>query len=327
MKALVIGATGFIGHHIVNELISKGIQVKVLLRSTSDITHLAKKPVELAYGNIFDLNSLNEHTKNVDLIFSAFGILGQWNIPDQDYWEANTEAIKRILASCRNNNIKQFIHISSAGVLGPLPDGVAADESYPHNPSNIYERTKCEAEKEVLHYGETEGIPFTIIRPEFVYGPGDTHVLGLFRAIKTKRFVLLGNGQSYLHPTYIDDLIHGISRCIANQSAVGKTYLITGPRPYTVKELAMIIAEELGVRLLNIAIPLVLAHAAAKVLEFGARAARFEPPLTKTRVRFFTENRAFSNQKAQAELKYDPKVDFREGVRRTIRWYRDNGYL
>ena len=327
MKALVIGGTGFIGSHIVKNLISKDIEVRVLIRKKSDIKRLSDKRIELKYGDISDIDSLREHTKDVDLVYSAFGILGQWGILEQIYWEVNTKGVKNLLESCLNRKIKQFIHISSAGVLGPLPPGVVADESFPYNPSNVYEKTKCEAEKEILNYGKKQGIPFIIIRPEFVYGPGDTHVLGLFKAIKAKRFVLLGTGRSLLHPTYIDDLIQGINLCIENKNSVGKIFLITGNKPIAVKELAKIIAKEAGVRLPKIKIPLFFANATAKILELGTRVSNFEPLLTTSRVKFFTENRAFSYEKARNELGYVPKVDFREGVRKTIHWYEENGYL
>ena len=327
MRALVIGGTGFIGSHIVKYLLSESIEVSVLIRRESNISHLADKRIEFKYGNISDVNSLFEHTKDIDLVYSVFGILGRWGIPDQKYWEINTDGVKNLLDSCLNQNIKQFLHISSAGVLGPFSNGIVADESFPYNPSNIYEKTKCEAEKEILDYGKKHGIPFTIIRPEFVYGPGDMHVLGLFKSIEAKRFVFLGNGSSLLHPTYIDDLIQGIHLCTYNQNTLGKIFLITGDRPVTVKELAKTIAEELNVSLPKIKIPLFFANATANILEFGAKIANFEPLLTKSRVKFFTENRAFSYEKARNKLGYVPKVEFREGVKRTIRWYRENRYL
>lgn len=327
MKALVVGGTGFIGGHIVRNLLSKGIRVRVLVRSSRNLGDLDHKEIELVNGSIFETNSLRDSMKDVDFVYSAFGILGQWNVPEQIYWEVNTKGVRNLLEACSSCRIKQFIHMSSAGVLGPLPDGVVADESFPYNPSNVYEKTKCEAEKEILSCGEKQGIPFTIIRPEFVYGPGDTHVLGLFKAIGAKKFVLPGNGRSFLHPTYIDDLIYGISLCTNNENAMGKIYLITGERPVTVKELAEIIAEESGVRLRRIRMPLVFANVAAMIVEMGAKVGGFKPPLTRSQVKFFTENRAFSYQKARSELGFEPRVDFGEGVKRTMRWYRENGYL
>jgi len=327
MKALVIGGTGFIGSHIIKDLISKGIHVRALVRKSSNIDSLPHQGIELKFGNILEISTIKNCTKNIDLVFSAFGILGGWGIPEKTYWEVNFKGVKNLLESCIDRNIKQLIHISSAGVLGPLTDGVVADESFPYNPSNVYERTKCEAEKEIMKFCKEQQIGYTIIRPEFVYGPGDTHVLGLFKGIKTRKFVLLGNGKSLLHPTYIDDLIQGISLCTNNTSAFGKIYLVTGNRSVNVKELSGIIAMQLGVPMHKLKIPIVFATATAVILESAGKILNFEPVLTKTRVKFFTENRAFSYQKANCELGYLPEIDFREGVKKTIRWYRDNGYL
>lgn len=327
MKALVAGGTGFIGSHIVEDLISRGIEVRVLVRESSPPGLLPAQGVEFKYGNVLDGHSLREHTRDVDLVFSAFGVLGQWGIPDRTYREINTGGVKNLIESCLDCNVKQFIHISSAGVLGPLPAGVVADESFPCNPSNIYERTKCEAEDVIIKTAEKHGIPYTIIRPEFVYGPGDTHVLGLFKAVLSRRFVILGNGRTTLHPTFIDDLIQGVRLCTDNHKALGKIFLITGEGFITVQEMAEIIADELHVRLPGIKVPLGIANTMARVFELGGRVVHFEPPLTWSRVRFFTENRAFSSQKAREELGFVPQVGFRKGVRRTIRWYREKAYL
>jgi nucleoside-diphosphate-sugar epimerase len=327
MKAFIVGGTGFIGGHIVNNLLSKEVEIRVLSRKTMNTTKLTYKGIEYVSGDILEIDSFRKYTKDVDIVYSAFGILGQWSLPERAYWEINTRGVRNLLEGCLDSNIRQFIHISSAGVLGPLVTGVVADETFPFNPSNVYEKTKSEAEKEILKFAERQRLPFTIVRPEFVYGPGDTHVLGLFRAIKNRRFLLLGNGKSLLHPTYIDDLIEGINLCTSNKNAIGKTFLITGERPITVRELAETIAAELGVRLPRIRVPVPVARIVATLLESAAKVGRFEPMLTNSRIRFFTENRAFTYQKAKAELGFLPKMDFREGVRRTTRWYQENGHL
>ena len=327
MKALVVGGTGFIGKHIVKDLVSKGFQVKVLTREHSRHERLNHEQIEYEYGNVSDIESLKKCTRDVDLVYSAFGILGRWGIADQVYWDINSSGVENLLKSCLDYDIKQFIHISSAGVLGPLPDSVIADESFPINPSNPYEASKSDAERQLRIYGNRYGIPFTIIRPEFVYGPGDMHVLGLFKAIKAGHFILLGNGKSLLHPTYIDDLIQAIAFCTNNRNAFGETYLITGERPLTVEEVARTMAEEMEKSISNLSLPLPIARAAANVLEVAGKLFDFEPPLTISRVKFFTENRAFTNEKAYNELGYITQISFREGVKRSIRWYKDEGYL
>ena len=89
MKALVAGGRGFIGQHIVKDLVSKGYQVRVLLRKESKNVHLKHEQIELKYGDISDIHSLKECTRDVDVVYSAFGILGHWGIPEQAYWDIN----------------------------------------------------------------------------------------------------------------------------------------------------------------------------------------------------------------------------------------------
>ena len=327
MKAFVTGATGFIGGHIVEDLLSTGIEVRVLIRDKRRAGAFEEKGVECVVGDILDENVLGRGTRDADIVFSAFGILGGWGIPERRYRDINTRGVELLLESCLGRGIRQFIHVSSAGVLGPIPDGAVADETFPPRPSNVYERTKAEAERRVSEVGLAEGIPFTIIRPEFVYGPGDRHVLHLFRTIRDQRFYVLGAGRSLLHPTYIEDLIRGIRLCVNNPGAVGKIYLITGERPYAVDEFARIIAEELAVALPGIKIPLSLARIAAKAMETGARITRRNPLLTTSQVRFFSENRAFTWEKARSELGFAPRVSLRQGVRKTVSWYRREGLL
>jgi dihydroflavonol-4-reductase len=327
MKAFVVGATGFIGGHLVDALISRGIGVRILIRDKNRAGPFEERGIECLPGGIGDADVLREGTKDADFVFSAFGILGQWGIPERKYREVNVDGVQRLLASCREGKVRQFIHLSSAGVLGPVAAGQIADESFPYHPTNIYERSKVEAEKRVAMACREDNMRFTIIRPEFVYGPGDRHVLELFRAVRKRRFFLLGNGRSLLHPTYINYLISGIGLCLDNPRAMDKTFLITGEKACAVEELAGIIAGELSVALPRVRIPLLLARAAATTFETGAGIGRFKPPLTLAQVKFFSENRAFTWRKAHAELGFTPQVDLKEGVKRTVRWYFENGYL
>jgi dihydroflavonol-4-reductase len=330
MKALVIGGTGFIGSRIVAELLRRGLEVRVTIRRNGPIApehRQMDRRVECLFGDVLDQDSLRECVKGVELVFACFGLLGKWGVPDSAYWQINAEGVSNVLQAIPKAGIRQFIHVSSAGVLGPLAQGIVADESFPFRPSNIYERTKAEAEREVHRCAVQRSIPFTIVRPEFVYGPGDMHVLGLFRAIQHRRFLLIGSGNSLLHPTYIDDLIQGVALCIGNEKAIGKTFLITGKEPVTVRKLGTVIAEELNVALPRFRILVPVANALASSFESLARISHSEPMATKAQVKFFTENRAFTTAKAQDELGYFPKVDLCEGIRRTVRWYRTKGLL
>jgi dihydroflavonol-4-reductase len=331
VKALVIGGTGFLGRCISHELLRKGFEVCATTRQrhvSESPTAVVNDGIEYVYADVLEPDSIAARMQNVDFVFTCFGLLGKWGVPDQKYHDINVLGLENVLNTLSGQEIRQLIHISSAGVLGPLQNGVVADESFPHNPSNAYERAKSEAEHMVFNFAEQQGIPFTIVRPEFVYGPGDMHVLGLFRAVKNRRFLLIGKGDSLLHPTYIDDFVRGVFLCLDNRTALGQTYLITGMRPVSVRDLSTAVADAINVRVPAVGLPTWIAFAAANTFESLAKITSLgEPLLTRSQVRFFTENRSFTFAKAKEELGYAPEIGLEEGIRRTVSWYREKGFL
>jgi nucleoside-diphosphate-sugar epimerase len=210
--------------------------------------------------------------------------------------------------------------VSSPGVLGPIT-GEPADENAPIAPSNAYERSKAAAEKLARTYPAA-----IIVRPEFVYGPGDTHVLGLFRAVKRGVFFFVGTGKHTCHPTFISDAVAGMLLCI-EKGRPGLIYQVAGPRPVTFRELGCTIAAALEVRPPWMMVPRPFALLGAYGLEALGSVIGRTPPLSRAGVAFFGESRRFSWQKARRELGYRPQVELAEGVGKTVAWYRERGVL
>ena len=322
-KILVTGGTGFIGRHLVEALIKRGYTVRCLVRKNSDLQHLNNLGVEFVYGDMRDKASLLNAVQDVTIVFHLAGIIGKWGVPEELYWSIHVKGTELLLDSCIERMVKRFIYCSSAGVLGPIKKPLA-NEDYPYNPSNIYEKVKAEAEKMVLNCKGK--LDVTVIRPEFVYGPGDMHVLKLFDAIQKEKFYIIGNGESLLHPTYVDDLIQCFLSCLENKNTIGEVYLVVGETPVKVKDLVRIIAEELGVSPPEVHFPESFAFALAYLSEFLGRVFDFNPPITLSQVKFFTQHRAFDGSKAKRDFGYKP-IELRQGVRQAIWWYRQNGYL
>jgi nucleoside-diphosphate-sugar epimerase len=322
-KVLVTGGTGFVGSNLVEALVDRKYDVRCLVREGSRTSLLKNLRVELVYGDIKDKASLPSALKDVTTVFHLAGILGKWGVPNQVYWDIHVTGTRLLLESCVERGVRRFIYCSSAGVLGPIKKP-PADESCAYAPSNAYEYAKAEAEKLVLSYKEK--LDVTIVRPEFIYGPKDKHVLGLFRSIKNRRFFIIGDGKALLHPTYIEDLNTGFILCLENHRSIGEVYLIVGERYVTVEDLVNIICQNLGQKTSWIHIPTWIAKVFAEVSEFVGKVLKFEPPLTYSKVKFFTENRAFTYSKAERDLRYKP-VKLADGIEKTIKWYYRNGYL
>jgi dihydroflavonol-4-reductase len=166
-----------------------------------------------------------------------------------------------------------------------------------------------------------------VARPALVYGPGDLHLLGWFRAIQRRQYMVVGRGDTLLHPIYIDDLVDGMLRCADLPAARGRAYNLVGDRPLPIRDLAAAIAAALGRRLPPWRLPLPLAFAIAGALEAIPGVPRGRLPLTRSRIQFMTEGRAYSGERARRELGFVPRVGLADGLARAVAWYRAEGLL
>lgn len=322
MRVLVTGTTGFIGSHITEALVNKGHEVIGVSRNISD-----QKISNLRYAKLDAVNKdeliskLND--SKIDAIVNCIGILGKFGLSDSTYFEINVQATKNLLEFARLKKVEHFIHLSSCGVVGPIEQSKCpADENYPPSPSNIYEKTKLLAEEVV----KTSGVNYTILRPEFVYGPDDMHLLGFFKSINSGFFILIDGGESYLHPTYIDDVTFSVMQVLSNPHSYKKVFNICGERYVQVKTLIKIVSDSLNKEIKMVNVPSYILLPLARAMGF-LNIFRINPPLTVSRVKFFSENRAFSYGNAKNLINYRPTVMLEEGIERTVRWYLKYGYL
>jgi nucleoside-diphosphate-sugar epimerase len=329
-KVFLTGATGFVGGALARVLAAdETVDLHALVRPSSDLEGVKELDISWYVGDITQPKSLRHVFDGADWVIHAAGMLGQAGVADATYRQVNTDGVNNVLVEIANSGGgPRILIVSSFGVLGPFtgqPSDPAPDEYTPRAPSNAYERSKAAAELIARSYSKA-GLPVILARPEFVYGPGDRHVLGLFQAIQRGRFFYVGDGRNTCHPTYIDDCIDGLLRCL-KLGAPGEIYHIAGPRPITFRELAETIAAELDVPPPRLALPKSLVWLGAAGMEGVATRLGRSVPLSRSGVAFFSESRWASIGKAQEELDYEPQVDIAEGVARTVAWYREQGLL
>ncbi len=325
MKVLVTGATGFIGLTLVRALVRSGYDVRALSRSGDVPDTLRGLNIEIHKGDLTVPASLKGIAESVGAVCHLAGVLGE-TCPDEEYYyRLHVQGTANLLAECANRPIEKFVHCSTTGVLGPT-GGEIADESYPYRPSNVYEATKAEGEKLILRCARERRLAAIVLRPGMVYGPGDMHHLGLYRAIKKGYFFLINRGKSYLDPVFVEDVAQAFVKALQSTDSAGQVYMIAGPRPVTVRELAQTIANTLErpPNFLNLSVW--MAMSLAKSLSYLSRLVPFNPSLTPSRVKFLTESRACSISKAQERLGYEP-ISLDKGIARTVAWYKAHGYL
>jgi len=327
MTILVTGATGFLGSALVTELIKRKQEVRILVRDEKKARDQFGTSVKIIQGDITDVEKVREAIYSSTIVYHFAGRLYHPSVPDKLYHQTHVEGTRILLAACEGQKLQRFVHCSTTGVLGETGPTPAAEDA-PFAPTNPYERTKLEGEILALQAHRTRSIPVTVVRPGLVYGPGDLHLLNFFTTIKKGPFPpLIAGGKALIHPVYIDDMTEATLLCADLPEAIGHSYNIAGEHPVSFRELATAIAHSMGKQLPPGSIPLWLANLASDIFVRLPAFKDENAPLTRSRVKFLTNSRIYSIERAKNELGYSPRVGLEEGMKLTAAWYQKHGYL
>lgn len=323
MKVFITGASGFVGGHLIQALQREGS------RHIGVLSHRRQLPIfddcETVSGDINDFPLLVRSLRGTEILFHLAAALGGSLIDPMEFERINIRGTDTVLRAAGEAGVKKVVHFSSAGVLGIVPGGVAAGEDHALNPQTVYDRTKLEGERIALRHAQN-GLDVCIVRPGWIYGPGDRRTFKLIRAIAKKRFILVTRGNALQTPVHIDDLVRGALMC-AEKGRRGEIYHLAGEEALPVKSMVHAIAAAAGARILPGHLPLLPARAAAVILEALFRPLNKEAPLTRGKLAFFIHPKPLSIQKAIRTLEYRPQVSFQEGMTATLAWYTSHGWL
>jgi nucleoside-diphosphate-sugar epimerase len=325
-RVLVTGATGFTGSHLVHALAGDGETVRVIARDATRATAALPPGVEIVTGDVTDASLVNRAMAGVSCVYHLAAAYREAGLPDQRYWDVHVGATRHLLQAAHREGVKRFVHCSTVGVHSHIANP-PADESWPHQPADVYQATKSEAEREALAFSKTHGLPLTVARPTAIYGPGDLRLLKLFRLIAKRRFVILGDGEIFYHMVYVDDLVRGLRLLATSPAAPGEVFILGGADYRTLNQLAAMIARIVRAPPPRLKLPAWPFQLAGSACERICKPLGIEPPIYRRRVDFFTKSRAFTIEKARRVLGYEPQVSLEEGLARTAAWYREHGYL
>jgi nucleoside-diphosphate-sugar epimerase len=326
LRALVTGATGFIGSHLVEALLQKGAQVRCLVRKTSDLSWLKNLPIEVLHGNCNDKASLGDAVKGVDKVFHLAGVTKA--IEEKTYFEVNALGTENLIHACLENNpqLQKFVYLSSQAAAGPCQNGGKKKESDRCQPVSAYGHSKRMGEEFALAHSHE--IPFLILRPSAVYGPRDKDIYTFFKLVSKRiKPCLFGQGQ-YISLCYVDDIIQAILLGAESRGSSGDIFFLSDGCNYRLEEIGDIFAQAMGISPVCIRVPEWMIFGIASFSEYLSKLSKKPPLLNKGKVEeMIQKNWVCDITKAKTLLGFEPQIRLMEGAKLTFQWYRKEKWL
>lgn len=316
MRIFVTGGSGFVGGAAIRKFVGSGHDVRAMSRSEGSdakIRALGATPVRC---DLLDVTAA--HIGDAEVVLHCAAFVEQWG--QRDAWKRfNVDGTARMLAAAKQAGAKRFIHISTESVLWRGQHLRDVDETYPLalNSPYPYSWTKARAEVLVREAATSDFTPI-ILRPRFIWGPGDTTLLPTVRAMaKSGGWMWIDGGKARTSTTHIDNLVRAIELALTTGRG-GEAYFVLDDGVHTMKEMIAGIAASERIVLPEKQMPTWLADFAGTACEvmwrlFGLKS---EPPLTRFSAMIMSRECTLSDSKARAELGYAPVISVEAGMRR-----------
>lgn len=321
---LVTGANGFIGSHLVDHLLSLGRPVRALVRAGSDRRWLDER-AETAVGDVRDALSLARAARGVSVVFHVAGVVASHR--PRDYHDVNAAGTRSLVRAVEKEapDVRRFVLVSSLAAAGPSPDGRPVRETDAPRPVSLYGRSKLAGERAAAV--AAADLPLTVVRPPVVYGPRDREMLTFFQIVARGVLPALPR-EKYYSLIHVRDLVRGIALAAEAPIAEGRTYHLAAGRSVAMSHYLSLIARELGVAPRRVPVPLGIvpllsAAADAVAPALGLRVRPLRDKARELRPDFWVADSA----RARAELGFAARVGLEEGIRETVRFYREKGWV
>jgi nucleoside-diphosphate-sugar epimerase len=326
LKTLVTGASGFIGKHLVKTLVDQGRNVRCLVRKTSNTQYLDDLGVELYYGDLLDKDSLKDIAKDVSIVYHLAGEIYSNLI--RNFYRVNLDGTRNLVEVCLPEKIERFVFLSSIAAVGPnRKRGILLNEQSPCKPLDPYGRSKLQAEQLLIQSLEKYAFPIVIIRAPTVYGPlGKSIILKkILDRIHTGHLITLGNGNYLRSMCYIDNLIQGLIAGEKSNNSVGEVYFISDERAYTYNEIFQNIAKQFESTWKETRLPSWLGEICGLAFKLISMTGLYPLPLYMAW--HMVLDMACDIKKAKKRLKYKPLVETKEGIKRVVKYFMEEGYV
>lgn len=328
-RALITGASGFIGYHLIEAAQKAGLEVHAAVRPSSDVSHLAPLSPVFVYPDYRSTDALRSflEERNYQYIIHSAGATrakdsAAYNLINAEYTRRLAEAACQI-----SQPLERFVFMSSLAALGPLSytDRQPITENTSPRPVTDYGKSKLLAE---YYLSEIKGLKTSIIRPTAVYGPREKDLFIVFKTLSSGIDAYIGRNPQRFSFVYVKDLADATVKATLHKSASNHTFNISDGGSYNRYELAEIFNAWSGKKPFRIHIPLRLMKIVAAALETGYTFSKNTPVINQEKLKELTAQNWFcSIDAAQAHLGYQPEYDLKKGILETLTWYQANRWL
>lgn len=326
-KVLVTGATGFTGAVLVRRLAEQGCVVRAIARHSANVGVLKDLGIEWFRGDVYDAAVVQAAVAGVNYIFHAAAAYRVSGLPDEEYRRVHETSTQLLAKAALNQpDFQRFVHVSTVGVHGHV-ENPPANEETPFHPGDIYQQTKAEAELWLHAFAREKPLPYSVIRPAAIYGPGDRRLLKIFKLALKPVFILLGYSKGLYHLIHVEDLVSGMILAAVHPAARGEAFICGNPAAVTQEHMGRVVAAALGKKCRVLRLPAWPVFLAADLCEMICKPLKIAPPLYRRRVAFFTKDRSFDTRKIRERLGFCPRYTDDEGLAQTARWYREHHWL
>ena len=320
--ALVTGATGFIGAHLVRTLADRGVRVRALARNPSKAARLSGPNVEVVIGDVGDPEVIRDLCDGVDVVFHLASVMrGPW----EEFERVDVRGGRALIAEAERAGVRRFVFTSTMGAyaLAELRDGAVVTEDMIDEPDRVgpYARAKLIVERMLMEAHQAGRIEAVITRPGLVFGPGTSPYLEHLPHLGSKRgdrYITFGDGRVPLQLTYVGNTVEALWKCATVPDAAGHTFTIIDDELPTQREFVSRLADLTGRPLRVAAIPRAAAYLIGAGVEGIAGLARKKAPTTRRLLLGKTVKLAFDTSRAKRVLGWSPEVSWQEGLRRAV---------
>ncbi|WP_206108011.1 NAD-dependent epimerase/dehydratase family protein [Paludisphaera soli] len=327
-RALVTGATGLLGSHLVARLRARGDRVRALVRESSDTTFLDELGVEPSRGDLLDVAAVGRAVEGVDVVYHCAAKVGDWG-SWREFQVGGLDATRTLAEASRRAGVGRFVHVSSTSAYGhPRDREEPIVESHPLGqniwPLDYYTRSKVECERLLWGMAESDGLPLTVVRPSWIFGERDrTTIPRLIREFRWGRVSIVGPGDNPLSAVYAGVVADAMILAADDPGSAGEAYNVTSHSAITQRQFLDMLADAVGVPRVTWRYPYWYAFYGGYALELRERLLRNPKPPRVTRYGAWLLGRrlSYSTEKARRKLGWTPALTYAEAIDRTVRWF------